>query len=213
MPRIFISYHCLENESYELKASNTEDIENFPALPQRSELVVECSGGESPEKRLVDLQVMSVCEIRKESTEGVVVPNLPNVVESLQDVSHDESQIIVSHLLDGSLEMLDDSGLRQLMENVPVEFGTGLEAERSGDVVRRVSVGQITENVTFLDSVIDLESGNWASTPSKDVAHVSGKRKAKGSETETECVLRPKVAAFGIGDGSDEESMAFLKEI
>ena len=87
---------------------------------------------------------MPVCEIRKESTEGVVVPNLPNVVASVQDVSHDESQNNVSHLLGESLEVLDDSGLLQLIENVPVEFGAGLEEEKSGVVVRGVSVGQIT---------------------------------------------------------------------
>ena len=58
-----------------------------------------------------------------------------------------------------------------------------------------------------------LASGNQTSTPSKDVVYASGKRKAKGSETEAECVLRPKIVAFEIGDGSDEESMAFWSEI
>ena len=108
--------------------------------------------------------------------------------------------------------MLDDSGLLQLIKTVPVDFGIGLEEERSGAIVRGVSVGQITDNVTFLDNVIGLESGNQTSTPSKDV-HASGKRKAKGSETETECELRPAIVAFEIGDGSDEESMAFRSEI
>ena len=87
---------------------------------------------------------MPVCEIRKESTEGVVVPNLPSVVVSVQDVSQDESQNNVSHLLGESLEVLDDSGLRQPIPNIPVEFGAGLEEERSGVVVKGVSVGQIT---------------------------------------------------------------------
>ena len=142
LPRKFISFHCLENESNEPKESNTEGTENFPDLPQRSESDVECSvGGGSPEKRLADLEVSPVCEIRKESTEGVVVPNLRNVVESVEDVSHDESQIIVSQLLGESLEVLDDSGIRQLIDIVPEEFGTGLEEERSGAVLRGVSVG------------------------------------------------------------------------
>ena len=111
LPRKFISFHCLENESNEPQESNTEGTEKFPALPQRSESDVESSvGGESPEKRLTDLEVGPVYEIRQESTEGVDVPNLPNVVESVQNVSHHESQITVSHLLGESLEVLDDSG-------------------------------------------------------------------------------------------------------
>ena len=146
---------------------------------------------------------MPVCEIRKESTEKVVVSNLPNVVESVEDVIHDENQIVVSQLLGERLEVLEDSGLRQLIGNVTVEFGTGLEEERFGVVARGVSVGQITETVTFLDNVMDLKSGNRTSTPSKDVVHASGKRKAKESETEEECVLRPKIVAFEIGDGNN----------
>ena len=151
---------------------------------------------------------MPVCEIRKESAEGVVEPNLPNVVGSTEGVSHDGSQIIVSHLLGESLEALDDSGLRQLIENVPV-----LGEEQSCAVDRGVSVGQMTESVTFLDDVMDLGSGNRTSTPSKDVLYASGKRKSIESEAEGECVLRPKIVAFEIGDGSDEESMAFRSEI
>ena len=155
---------------------------------------------------------MPVCEIRQESTEGVNVPNLPNVVESVQNVSHVESQIIVSQFLGESLEVLDDSGLRQLIENVPVQFETGLEEEQSEAVVGGVCIGQLTENMNFLDNVMDLGSGNRTYTPSKDVVYASGKRKAKGSETEGDCVLRPKIVALKIGDGSDEESMAFGSE-
>ena len=196
------------------KESSTEGTENFADLTRRSVSDVECSdSGESPEKRLADLEIMPVCEICKESTEGVVVPNFPKVVESVGDVSHDESQLIVSHLLGEGLEVLDNSRLRQLIENVTVEFGTGLEEERSGPIVRGVRVGQITEHLTFLDNVMDLESRNWTLTPSKDIVHASFKRKAKGSENETDHVLRPKIIAFGIGDGSDQESMAFRSDI
>ena len=170
-------------------------------------------GSEFPEKRLVDLEVMPVCEFRKESAEGVVVPNLPNVVESMRGVSHYESQIVVSLLLGESLEVLDDSGLRQLIENVPVEFGSGLDQEQSCAVVRGVNVGQVTESVNFLDDVMNLESGNRTSTPSKDVIHAGGKQRIEESETEAECVLRPKIVAFEFGDGSDEESMAFRSDI
>ena len=66
--------------------------------------------------------------------------------------------------------------------------------------------------MTFLDSVIVLESGNRTSTPSEDVVHASGKQKAKRSETDGEYVLRPKIVAFELGDGSHEESMASRSE-
>ena len=88
-----------------------------------------------------------------------------------------------------------------------------MDEEHSCAVVRGVSVGQITENVTFLADVMNLECGNWTSTPSKDVIHAGGKRRVEESETEAECVLRPKIVAFEIGDGSDEESMAFRSDI
>ena len=131
----------------------------------------------------------------------------------MQGVSHDESQIIVSHLLGESLEVLDESGLRQLIENVPVESGSGLDEKQSCAVVRGVTVGQITESVTFLDGVMNLESGKRTSMPSKDVIHAGGKRRVEESETEAECVLRPKIVAFEIGNGSDEESLAFRSDI
>ena len=194
LPRKYISFHCLENESNEQKESNTEGTENFPDLPRKSESDGECSyDGESPEKRLVELEVLPVCEIRKESVEGVDVTNLPNAAERVQYVSHDESQNIVSHLLGERLEGLDKSGLRQLIENGLEPFETRLEEEQTCAVDRGVSVGQITVNVTFLDNAVNLESGNWNSTPSKDVVYASGKRKCKGCEAEEECVLRPEL--------------------
>ena len=70
LPRKFISFHCLENEYNELTDSNPEGVENFPELPQRIESDVGCvSSHESPEKRIVDSQVMPVGEVHKESAE------------------------------------------------------------------------------------------------------------------------------------------------
>ena len=60
---------------------------------------------------------------------------------------------------------------------------------------------------------MDLESGNRTLTPWKNVVDASGKRKAKGAEAAAECLLRPKIVAFEIWDGSDEESVAIRSEI
>ena len=149
---------------------------------------------------------MPVGEIQQGSTD------VPNVAENVQEVSHDESQIIVSHLLGGSLEVLDDSELRQLVENAPVQSETELSEERSCAIVGGMDVGQIAESVTFLDDVVDGGSGNRTSTPSKDVVPASYKRKVEGVGSGGEAVLRPKVVAFEVGDGSDGESAAFQSE-
>ena len=213
LPWKFISFHCLENESNEPKESNIEATENFPDLPRRSESDVECNvGGESPEKRLVDLEVMPVCEIRNESVERVVVPNLTNVVENVEEDSRDDSHIVVSHLLGESLELLDDSQLQRLIENAPGESTMVLEEERTA-TFGGVGAGQCTENVTLLDDVVNLESSNRTFTPSKDAVRVSGKRKAVGSEVELGSVFHPKIVAFETGDGSDEECMGLQREI
>ena len=58
LPRKFISFHCLENESNERKDSNTEVVENYPDLPRRSEskIVVIEETETSSSKSLVVLQ-------------------------------------------------------------------------------------------------------------------------------------------------------------
>ena len=59
VPRKFISFHCLENESNEPKDHNSEGSENYPDLPQRSEveIVVIEETETSPTKSLAVLQV------------------------------------------------------------------------------------------------------------------------------------------------------------
>ena len=104
---------------------------------------------------------MPVCEVHMESAEGVIVPDLPHVVEIVQGDGRDESQNIVSHLLGESLDVPDDSGLRQLIENVPAEFGAVLEEERSTFVVGGVKTGQFTENVDLFGQCRGL--GKWQS--------------------------------------------------
>ena len=75
---------------------------------------------------------------------------MTNVIESMQVDSRDDSHVVVSHLLGESLDVLDDNGSRQLIENAPLEFGTVLQEERAAAAVRGVTAGQFTENGTFL---------------------------------------------------------------
>ena len=153
-----------ENESIELRDSHNEGIENFPDLPQRSELDVECGGSlESPEKKIGDIQVMPVGEVSVESAEKVNVLNLTNILESVQCVSPDDSHIIVSPLISESLDVLDDCEVQQLVEIAPVQFAIVLEGEWSTVDFRRVATGQFTEHVTFQCKASDLETGNRTS--------------------------------------------------
>ena len=119
----------------------------------------------------------------------------------------------MSHLLGESLDVPDYSGLRQLIENAPEEFGTVLEEERSTADFRGVSAGQFTGNVTFMDNADDLESGNRTSTSSKNGVRVSSKRKALGAEVEIGSVFHPKLVASEIGDGIDKGSVALRSGI
>ena len=59
LPRKFISFHCLENESNVPKDHNTEGTENYSDLPQRREveIVVIEETETSPTKSLAVLQV------------------------------------------------------------------------------------------------------------------------------------------------------------
>ena len=59
LPGKLFSSHCLEKEPIKLKGSNTEEIGNYPYLPQRSEwqtLIIE-ETETSPTKSLAVLQV------------------------------------------------------------------------------------------------------------------------------------------------------------
>ena len=62
--------------------------------------------------------------------------------------------------------------------------------------------------MTFSDDADDLENGNWTLTPSKKAVRVDAKRRAFGSAVESGSERHPKIVAFEIGDGSDEESVA-----
>ena len=64
LPREFISFHCLENKSNVLKGINTEGTENFPELPQTSEVetVIVAETENSPTKSLVVIHVAAVGE-------------------------------------------------------------------------------------------------------------------------------------------------------
>ena len=84
LPRKFVSFHCLENESNVPKDHNTEGTENYPDLPRRSEveIVVLEETETSPTKSLAVLQVtggkktMSVVKRRWVKNAGIWIKNV-----------------------------------------------------------------------------------------------------------------------------------------
>ena len=84
-----------------------------------------------------------------ESAKRINIPSLTNIGESVEGDGCDDSHTLVSPLLGESLDVLDDSGLRQLIENAQVEFATRLEEEQSTAEFGDITAGQFTENVTL----------------------------------------------------------------
>ena len=121
LPHKFISFHCLENESNVPKDHNSEGIENFPDLPQRSEveIVVIEETETSPTKRLAVLQVTGGRETMVEER-GNVDRECLNVSsqECLLSSSNERSEGLEKFLRD-KLESFGDEGIENFVEVYP----------------------------------------------------------------------------------------------
>ena len=121
LPRKIISFHCLENESNVLKESNTEKTENYPDLPQRSEvaIVVIEETETSPTKSLAVLQVTGekgtmVEETEDTKKESVIIGGQ----ESLLSGSDEASEGLEKFLRD-KLNSFSVEGLEKIVEVDP----------------------------------------------------------------------------------------------
>ena len=121
LPRKFISFHCLENESNEPKDHNTEGIENYPDLPQRSEveIVVIEETETSPTKSLAVLQVTGGKETMVKERENVDKECL--VVSSQECLlsSSDEGNEGLEKFLRDKLESFGGEGIENIVEVDP----------------------------------------------------------------------------------------------
>ena len=75
LPRKFISFHCLENESNEKDGSITETVENLPELPltNKLETVIIKETETSPAKSSAALQVAAAKESTPRDNEDYIV--------------------------------------------------------------------------------------------------------------------------------------------
>ena len=121
MPRKYISFHCLENESNVPKDHKTEGTENYPDLPQRSEVVIVAleETQTSPSKSLVVLQVTGGKETMFQERGNV---NKECLIVGSQECllsSSDEGSEGLEKFLRDKLESFGGEGLENIVEVDP----------------------------------------------------------------------------------------------
>ena len=134
LPRKFISFHCLKNESNVLMDRKTEGTENYPDLPQSNEskIVVFEETETSPTKSLAVLQVAGGKGAMVEETEDT---NKKSVIiggqECLLSSSDEENEGLEKFLRD-KLKSFSGEGLERIMEVDPAEVLELLDANLVG---------------------------------------------------------------------------------
>ena len=121
LPRKFISFHCLENESNVPKDHNTEGTENYPDLPQRSEveIVVIEETETSPTKSLAVLQVTGGKKTMSEERGNVDEECLIVGSQECLLSSSDEGSEGLEKFLRDKLESLGGDGVENIAEVDP----------------------------------------------------------------------------------------------
>ena len=192
LPRNFISFHCLENESNVPKDHNTEESENHSDLPQRNEveIVVIEETETSPSKSLAVLQVTSGKKTMVE--EGVNV-NAESLVVGSQDCllsSSDEGSEGLEEFLRDKLESIGGDGIENIAEVDPAGVLELLDSSLVGrdntgsgmvtgddkfprsqvDEILRAELGGKKIGVGSKRPLCDVELGVADERPSKSVA-------------------------------------------
>ena len=155
LPRKFISFHCLENESNVSKDPNTEERENYPDLPQKSgvEIVVIEEIETSPSKSSAVLQVTS--GKKRMGEEGGNVDKESFAVGSQECLlsSSDEGSEGLQKFLREKLEALGVDGIENIAEVDPAGV---LELLDSNLVERdNTGSGMVTGDDEFPRSQVD----------------------------------------------------------
>ena len=129
LPRKFFSSHCLQNESNELRSSNTEGTENFPDLPQRIEVeaVKVAETKYSPSKSLAVLKVDAVNDPVSKDDEDVFTENIRLASQECLLSSSDEGSGALEIFLRERLDALSGQSLEKIMEVDPFGMLAPLE--------------------------------------------------------------------------------------
>ena len=121
LPRRFISFHCLENESNVPKDCNTEESGNYPDLPRRSgvEIVMIGETGTSPSKSLAVLQVADGKKTMSEERGNVDKEGFAVGSQECLLSSSDEGSEGLQKFLQDKLEALGGDGIESIAEVDP----------------------------------------------------------------------------------------------
>ena len=192
LPRKFISFHCLENESNVPKDHNTEGAENYPDLPQRSglEIVVIEETETSPAKSLAVLQVTGGMKAMTEESgnaneeslvvgsQGCLLSNSDEGSEGLEKFLRDKLESLGGDGIENVVEV-DPAGVLELLDSSLVvrdNTGSGMgavddEFPRSQvDEILRSELGGKKIDVGSKRPLCDVEIGVAVERPSKSVA-------------------------------------------
>ena len=192
LPRKFISFHCLENESNVPNGHNTEETENYPDLPQRSEveIVVIEETETSPSKSLAVLQMTGGKKTMGEERGNGDKESFAVVSQECLLSSSDEGSEGLEKFLRDKLESLGGYGIENIAEVDPagvlelldsnlvdrVNTGSGMvtvddKFPRSQvDEILRAELGGKKNVVGSKRSLCDVELGVADERPSKSVA-------------------------------------------
>ena len=155
LPRKFISFHCLENESNVPKDHNTEESENYLDLPQRSgaEIVVIEETETSPSKSLAVLQVTGGKKTMSEERGNVDKESFAVGSQECLLSSSDEGSEGLQKFLRDKLESLGGDGIENIAEVDPAGV---LELLDSNLVDRdNTGSGMVTGHDVFPRSQVD----------------------------------------------------------
>ena len=178
LPRKFISFHCLENESNVPKDHNTEGTENFSDLPQRSEveIVVIEETETSPTKSLALLQVTGGKETMVEERGNVDKECL--VVSSQECLlsSSDEGSEGLAKFLRDKLESFGGEGIENTVEVDPAAVLDLLDANLmdrgnpgNGVVTVDAEIPRSRENDILRSELREKNIGGGSKRPMCDV--------------------------------------------
>ena len=155
LPRKFISFHCLENESNVPKDCNTEESENYPDLPQRSEveIVVIEETETSPSKSLAVLQVSGGKKTMSKEHGNVDKESCAVGSQECLLSSSDEGSEGLQKFLQDKLESLGGDGIENIAEVDPA----GVLGLLDSNLVNRDNTGRgmVTGDNEFPRSQVD----------------------------------------------------------